>query len=184
MKFKKRRVVEGRITRIYEKGGILLSQPRETLAQMSEGLIEKGTPEENAVNKCLLCDKPAIHWGLFMAAEEAIAYKEQRQEESTGTFFGLCEMHSPHEKEDEVCDAVYTVMELALKMEEDLAIAEEAVNTWLEELTQQGFSKEDALGLVLFKLKEGGLVEGYDFSEQVKQGLEIALRNEVQKEQN
>jgi hypothetical protein len=114
MKFKKRRVVEGRITRIYEKGGILLSQPRETLAQMSEGLIEKGTPEENAANKCLLCDKPATHWGLFMAAGEAIAYKEQRQEESTGTFFGLCKMHNPHEKEDEVCDAVYTVMELAV----------------------------------------------------------------------
>ena len=184
MKLKKRRVVEGRITRIYEKGGILLSQPRETLAQMSEGLIEKGTPEAQAVNKCLLCDKRAVHWGLFMAAEEAIAYKEQRLDESTGTFFGLCKEHNPHEKENEVCDTVYTVMELALKMEEDLATAEEAVNTWLEELTQQGFSKEDALGLVLFKLKEGGLVEGYDFSKEVKQGLEIALKNEIRKERH
>ena len=119
-----------------------------------------------------------------MAAEEAIAYKERRLEESTGTFFGLCEEHNPYEKEAEVCDSVYTVMEMALKMEEELAIAEEAVNTWLGELTQQGFSKPDALGLVLFKLKEDDLVEGYDFSEQVKQGLEIALKSEIKKERN
>jgi len=35
---------------------------------------------------------------LFMAAEEAIACKERRLEESTGTFFGLCKEHNPHEK--------------------------------------------------------------------------------------
>jgi hypothetical protein len=181
MKLLRRIVTEGRVIRVYKHGGILLSEAGGSLERVSEGAIREADPDAGAVRKCLLCDEPSVHWGMFMTGEQAVAYVEERREEAKGTFFGLCEGHNPHENEDEVCDEVYKIMETALNMENDLEIAETVVNAWLDELTQHGYSRKDALGIVLLKLKDNTLIEGYKFSSEIKEALEIALKDELRK---
>ena len=104
---KRRFISENHVTRIYPKGGIFLSGPGESLQKLSEGAIPAESPESEAIKKCVLCDRPSVHFGFFMTGDESVAYTETRRNEATGTFFGLCDRHNPHEKEDEVCDSVY-----------------------------------------------------------------------------
>lgn len=182
MKLLQRRVLEGRVTRTYKRGGILLSVPGETLEQMTEGAIPEGSPEGGGVEKCLLCDKPSAHWGMFMSGEDAVTFMERKGKEAAGTLFGLCEAHNPHESEDEVCDEVYEILETGLKIEADLEIAETVVNTWLDELIEQGYGRKKSLGIILLKLREGGLIEGYEFPEEIVDALEIAIKHEMRKE--
>lgn len=173
MKPVRRVVLDSRVTRIYKRGTVILSCPEEQLEEMSKGAISESGQEAEAINECLLCDQPSVYWGLFITGEETIEYSEKRP--ATGTFFGLCEKHNPHETEDEVCDAVYKVMETRLNVERDLEMAERAVNTWLEELMKGGFSKKESLEVILSRLKEGELLEAHEFSEEMKKAIEIAL---------
>lgn len=49
-------------------------------------------------------------------------------------------------------------------------------------LNTQGRHKKDCLGIVHFKLHEGALVEGHELSDEVKEALDIALRDEIRRE--
>jgi len=180
MKPVRRVVLDGRVTRIYRKGRVFLSEPGETLEEMTEGAIVERGKEAEAINECLLCDQPSGYWGLFMTGEETTEYSEKRP--ATGTFFGLCERHNPHQNEHEVCDAVYKIMESRLKVENGLEKAERAVNVWLEELTKGGFSKKESLEIILSKFKAGKLVTAHEFSEEMKNAIEIAIKEEIRKE--
>jgi hypothetical protein len=84
--------------------------PDESLQELSEGAIPPERPQSEAIKKCVLCDRPSVHFGFFMSGDESVAYTEKRRDEATGTFFGLCEKHNPHEREDRVCDSVYKVI--------------------------------------------------------------------------
>jgi|GEM_PF-1997836 hypothetical protein len=181
MKLRKRLVMGGRVARIYEAGGILLSEQGEPLSKLSDGALREGTPEAGRVSKCILCGEPSVHWGLFMTGEEAVACMEKRPGEYTGTFFGLCERHDPHQDEESVCDAVYAILGAEAKLEEDLELADEAVTVWLKRLTAEGFSKEDSLRIILSRHQEGKLIEGYEFSQEVWRALEQALLDELSK---
>lgn len=182
MALRKRLVTEGRITRIYEKGGILLPAPGETLQEMSGGTVQKGSPGAKKLSTCLLCDRPSVHWVLFMTGEEATAYLKKRRGDSTGTFFGLCAKHNPHEKEKEVCDAVYKVMEDQLSTDDEIKIAEAVMGAWLEQLLEKGLSEEDSFRTMLSLLRKGKLtLKGYEFSEKVKKVMKILLEGELRK---
>jgi hypothetical protein len=181
MKPVRRVVLDGRVTRIYGKGRLFLSEPGETLQEMTEGAIAERGKEAEAINECLLCDQPSVYWGLFMTGEETTEYSEKRP--ATGTFFGLCERHNPsHENEDEVCDAVYKIMESRLKVENGLEKAERAVNVWLEQLTKGGFRKKESLEIILSKFKAGKLVTAHEFPEEMKKAIEMAIKEEIRKE--
>ena len=97
-----------------------------------------------------------------MSGEEAQAHAEQRRDEATGTFFGLCEEHNPHEKEDEVCDAVYKVMVDQLSIQPDLEFAETVMNTWYEELLKEGHGGREAVEIMLTLLEEDKLTDEYE----------------------
>jgi hypothetical protein len=145
------------VTRIYPKGGIFLSGPGESLQELSGEAIPQESPQSEAIKKCVLCDRPSVHFGFFMSGEEAQAHKEQRRDEATGTFFGLCERHNPHEKEDKVCDAVYKVMEDQLSVQPDLEFAMTVMTTWYEELLKKGHGSKEAIEIMLALLEEGKL---------------------------
>jgi hypothetical protein len=182
MKPPKRHVIEGRVSRVYENGGILLSEPGETLEQMSEGAVRERSPGAEKLSTCLLCQRPSAHWGLFMTAEEILSYQEKPKGGTTGTFFGLCDHHDPHEKEDEVCDAVYKVMEDQLSVEDELEMAEVVMGAWLEQLLEEGFTEEESFQTMLSLLGDGKLtVRGYAFSEKMKQVMQILLEGELRK---
>jgi hypothetical protein len=95
---KRRFISENHVTRIYPKGGIFLSGPGESLQELSEEAIPPESPQAEAIKKCVLCDRPSVHFGFFMTGEESVAYTEKRRDQATGTFFGLCERHNPHEE--------------------------------------------------------------------------------------
>lgn len=181
-KFRKRLVADGRITRLYERGGIILPEPGETLEELSQGALLDNTPEAEKLMTCLLCDRPAVRWAIFMTGEEAVAYLKKRWGEAMGSFFGLCNKHDPHENEDEVCDAAYEFFEEGIRTEAELEVAEEIVNVWLETLTAEGYSKSNSLRIVLLKLREGVLFEGREFSDEMREALEIALKGEIRRE--
>jgi len=184
MTLKHRIDLEGRIVRIYENGGIFLSEPGKSLHEMTEGEISEGNPQAESIKKCLLCEQSSVHWGLFMTGQESAAYLEKRQGYKTGTFFGLCKKHNPHVKEGEICDAVYELMEAQLSIDRDLEVAETVMNTWYEELRKDGRSRRTSLEMILFLLKEDRLTEEYLFSDELKQAFEIALRDQLKKEVN
>ncbi|MEW5980165.1 MAG: hypothetical protein AB1898_30590 [Acidobacteriota bacterium] len=180
---KRRIVTDNRITRIYDRGGIFLGEAGESLRDISEGAISEGTADSARIEKCLLCDGPSVHWGFFLTGEESMVYaKGGSRAEATGTFFGLCNGHDPHKDEDEVCDAVYKIMEGQLRAENDLQIAETVMNTWFEELVREGRSRKDSLKTMISLLKAGRLTESYDLSEPVKQAMQIVLQEELQRE--
>ncbi|MEW6442549.1 MAG: hypothetical protein AB1640_16545 [bacterium] len=182
MIFKRRVVIAGRIVRIYERGGILLSKSGESLEEISDGMLREGSPEAEAVSGCLLCDRPSSHWGLFMTGEEAASFGGAHACESAGTFFGLCGKHDPHENEDEVCDAAYWVMASYVAVEGGIRLAEEAVNTWFELLIREGLNKEQALRHVLSRVEQGELLDGFEMPEDVKAAVSMALQDELKRE--
>jgi hypothetical protein len=179
----RRFISENRITRIYPKGGSFLSGPGESLQELSGGAIPSKSPQAEAIKKCVLCDRPSVHFGFFMTGDESVAYTEKRRDEATGTFFGLCERHNPHEKEDEVCDAVYKVMEDQLSVQPDLEFAMTVMTTWYEELLKEGRGSKEAIEIMLALLEEDKLTDEYEFPDNVKRAMEIVLR-EVKREQN
>ncbi|MEW6441850.1 MAG: hypothetical protein AB1640_13025 [bacterium] len=184
MKPPKRHIIDGRVSRVYEKGGILLSEPGETLEILSEGAIRDGAPEAARISTCLLCGKPAVCWGLFMTASEILTYTEYPKGGATGTFFGLCNEHDPYDKEDEVCDAAYKVLEAQSHVEEELQAAMDAVDSWLERLSKEGLSEGESLKVVLSKVKKDELVAGFHFSQDVRTALELALMDELKRGHN
>ncbi|MEW6443207.1 MAG: hypothetical protein AB1640_19895 [bacterium] len=184
MLLRKRRIfIDNRVARIYDRGGVFLGEPGESLREISEGAISEGTPDSARIEKCLLCDRPSVHWGFFLTGEESVSYaKGGPQGEATGTFFGLCDLHNPYKDEDEVCDAVYRVMEDQAKAEDDLQIAETIMNTWFEELVREGRSRMDSLRTMISLLSQGKLTESFDLPDAVKQAMQIVLHEELKKE--
>lgn len=179
---KRRLVTENQVTRIYPQGGIFLSAPDESLQELSGGATPPESPKEEAIKRCVLCNRPSVHFGFFMSGEEAQAHKEQRMDEATGTFFGLCEKHNPHEQEKEVCDAVYKVMVDQLSIQPDLEFAESVMSTCYEVLRKEGHGEKEAIEIMLTLLEEDKLTDEYEFPVIVKRAMEIVLREELKKE--
>jgi len=184
MTFKHRINLEGHTVRIYENGGIFLYEPGESLYEVTKGEISEGSSEAESIKKCLLCDQPSLHWGLFMTGQESAAYLEKQEGYTTGTFFGLCEKHDPHKSEDEVCDAVYKLMENLFSVKRDLEMAETVMRTWHEELMKDGHSSRESLEKILSLLREDRLTVEYEFSDEMKHAMEIALLDQLKKELN
>ena len=174
-----RNIQEGRITRIYPKGGIFLCEPGESLEEMSSGAIPPDSPQAELTNKCILCDRPSVHYGLFMTREAADIYLKKGPGHSTGTFFGMCSLHDPHKDEEEVCAAVYKVMEDHLSVKDDLELAEGLMNEWFENLTGEGYTEKQSVEIMLRMLEEGKFTEGHDFPKSVKSVMEVALRDRL-----
>ena len=179
---KRRLVSENHVTRIYLKGGIFLSALDESLQELSDGAIPSESPQSEAIKKCVLCDRPSVHFGFFMTGDESVAYTEKRRDEATGTFFGLCEEHNPHEKEDEVCDAVYKVMEDQLSVQPDLEFAMTVMTSWYEELLKEGHGGREAIEIMLTLLEEDKLTDEHEFPENVKRAMEMVLREELKRD--
>jgi hypothetical protein len=117
-----------------------------------------------------------------MTGDESVAYTEKRRNEATGTFFGLCEEHNPHEQEDEVCDAVYKVMVDQLSVQPDLEFAMTVMTTWYEELLKEGHGSKEAIEIMLTLLEEDKLTDDHEFSENEKRAMEMVLREELKRE--
>ena len=69
-----RHLTQNRITRIYPNGGIFLCEPGESLEELREGAIPSDSPQAESTAKCIPCDRPSVHWGLFMTKEAADVY--------------------------------------------------------------------------------------------------------------
>jgi len=184
VKLVKRLVLGQRLIRIYDKGGILLSEPGETLEKMSGGEFSETSPEGAKIKGCLFCGQPSLYWGLFMTGEEAEAYLEKQDGQASGAFFGFCRDHSPYVEEDKVCDEAYAVMVSRLTLKKDFALAETVVNAWLDELAQEGYSRVESLETVYSLIQVDKLTQYLVFPEEVKRAMEVALKAEIWKESN
>ena len=154
------------------------------MEEMSSGAIPSDSPQAELTSKCILCDRLSVHWGLFMTREAADIYLKKGPGHSTGTFFGLCNQHDPHKDEEEVCDAVYKVMEDHLTAKEDLEKAEGLMNEWFENLTGEGYTEKESLEIMLRMIEEGTFTEGYDFPESVNSVMRVALRDRLKSVKN
>jgi hypothetical protein len=175
-----RRIVsDNHITRIYPKGGILLSEPNETLLEFSGGAIQSEASLVGSIQKCVLCGCPSLHLGIFMTGEDV----DQRtvKDPARGTFFGLCKDHDPHEKEDDVCDSVYQVMEDHQRLKEGLQIAEDLVYAWFERLREKGLTEKESLQIMLDMLLDRNLSEGHEFPDPVREAMVVAVRHQLKK---
>ena len=96
----------------------------------------------------------------------------------------MCDLHDPHKDEEDVCDAVYKVMEDHLTVKGDLEKAEGLMNEWFENLTGEGYTEKESVEIMLRMLHEGTFTEGYDFPESVKSVMEVALRDRLKSVKN
>ena len=175
----RRHISENRITRIYAKGGIFLCESGESLEEMSSGAIPSDSPQAELTSKCILCDRPSVHYGLFMTREAADVYLKEGPGHSTGTFFGMCDLHDPHKDEEDVCDAVYKVMEDHLTVKGDLEKAEGLMNEWFENLTGEGYTEKESVEIMFRMIEEGTFTERYDLPDSVNQVMGVALRDRL-----
>jgi hypothetical protein len=85
-------------------------------------------------------------------------------------------------REDEVCDAVYKVMEDQLSVQPDLEFAMTVMSTWYEELLKEGHGNKEAIEIMLDLLKEDKLTDEHEFPENVKRAMEMVLREELKRD--